>query len=104
MVTLEESGDVPPTVAPEEDWVTVMLCAPAASPLAGPNDAIPRAAPPEPIRRLPVVTTSSGDATVPAEICVEPVASWSTARVSEPLWVPELTVAEATEGSDELVA
>ena len=41
---------------------------------------------------------SFGDATVPAEIWVDPTASWSTANVSEPVWVPEVTLAVATEG------
>ena len=98
MVVLAASGVVPDTVAPEEDWVTAMVWSPAARPLSAAMDVMPRAAPPEPTRIVPDVTMSFGDATVPAEIWVDPTASWSTASVSDPVWVPELTLAVATDG------
>ena len=101
MVVLAATGVVPDTVAPEEDWVTAMVWSPAARPVSAAIDVMPSAAPPEPTRIDPDVTMSSGDATVPAEIWVDPTASWSTASVSDPVWVPELTVAVATEESED---
>src|ERR1700728_2402197 len=101
MVVLAGRGVVPDTAAPVEAWVTAIVWSPAARPVPAPSDVMPSAAPPEPMRTDPDVTMSSGDATVPAEIWVDPTASWSTAKVSEPVWVPEVTLAEATAASDD---
>ncbi len=103
MVMLGASGAVPVRAAPDDDWVTVMVCAPEARPDAAPKEAMPRPAPPEPTSRSPDATTSLGEATVPAEIWVDPVASWSTANVRIPLWVPDVTLAVASDAFDEAV-
>ena len=104
IVVVAASGDVPETVAPEDDCVTASVWVPAARPEPASNDAMPTAAPPEPIRSEPDATMSFGDATVPAEIWVDPMASWSTAKVSEPVWVPELTFAVADRGFEDVAA
>src|ERR1700735_723614 len=101
MVVLAATGVPPDTVAPEDDWGTAMVWLPEARPAPPSMEGMLSAAPPEPMRTEPVVTMSSGDATVPAEIWVDPIASWSTANVSEPVWVPEVTLAEATAASDD---
>jgi hypothetical protein len=104
MVVLAARDEVPDTVAPEDDWVTAMSWSPVASPVPAAIDVMPSAAPPEPTRSAPEVTMSFGDATVPAEIWVDPTASWSTAKVNEPVWVPEVTFAVATEEAEDEAA
>src|ERR1700722_10020265 len=104
MVVLAATGAPPDTVAPEDDWVTAMVWLPAARPEPASMEVMPSAAPPEPMRTEPDVTMSFGDATVPAEIWVHPSASWSTANVSEPVWVPELTLAVAMEEFEDAAA
>jgi hypothetical protein len=69
------SGVDDDTPAPADACVTLIVCAPTASPEPEARDEIPSGAAPEPTSKLPVATTSTGEATVPAEICVEPVAS-----------------------------
>ncbi len=104
MVVLAAIAVPPDTVAPEDDWVTAIVWFPVASPVPAPMDVMPSAAPPEPTRTVPDATMSFGEATVPAEICVDPIASWSTANVSEPVWVPELTLAVAMEEFEDAAA
>ena len=104
MVVLAATGVPPDTVAPEDDWVTVIVWLPVVRPAPASMDVMPRAAPPEPMRTVPEVTMSFGEATVPAEICVDPTASWSTANVSDPVWVPELTLAVAMEEFEDAAA
>src|SRR5271157_4636700 len=101
MIVLGASGVPAATVAPADDWVTVMVWSPAARPGPAAIEVIPRAAPPEPTRPVPEAATSLGDATVPAEIWVDPTASWPTLSVSVPARVPDVTLAVATEEFDE---
>src|ERR1700722_131826 len=81
MVVLAAAAVLADTVAPEDDWVTAMAWLPEARPAPASMEVMPSAAPPEPMRTEPVVTMSFGDATVPADIWVDPIASWSTANV-----------------------
>src|SRR5271169_5993937 len=85
MVVLAATGAVPETVAPADDWVTARVWLPVARPEPASNEVRPRAAPPDPIRIGPDATMSLGDATVPAEIWVDPTAIWSTANVNDPV-------------------
>src|SRR5277367_6330722 len=101
---LSATGAVPETVAPADDWVTASVWLPVARPEPASKETRPRAAPPDPISMEPDATMSLGDATVPAEIWVDPTASWSTANVNEPVWVPELTLAVAAEESEDAAA
>ena len=68
MIVLAATAVAPDTVAPEDDWVTAIVWLPVASPAPASMDVMPSAAPPEPMRTVPEVTMSFGDATVPAEI------------------------------------
>jgi hypothetical protein len=99
---LAASGVPAATVAPAEAWVTLIEWAPTVRPAPAATEARPSAAPPEPTRMVPEATTSSVEATVPCEIWVEPVASWSTASVTEPAWDPEEMVPVAMDELDEL--
>ena len=90
------------TVAPAEAWVTLIEWAPTERPEPAVNEARPSADPPDPTKMLPDATTSSVDATVPWDIWVDPVASWSTARVTEPGAEPEVMVPVAMDELDEL--
>src|ERR1700722_16304284 len=104
MVVLAAAAVLADTVAPEDDWVTAIAWLPAARPAPASMEVMPSAAPPEPMRTVPDATMSFGEATVPAEICVDPPASWSTANVSEPVWVPELTLAVAMDEFEDAAA
>ena len=104
IVVLAARGVVAEMVAPADDCVTAIVWLPVARPEPALMDVMPRAVPPEPTRMEPEATMSFGDATVPAEIWVEPTASWSTANVKEPVWVPELTVAVAAEELEDAAA
>ncbi len=75
IVELAASGVPADTVAPAEAWVTLIEWAPTERPDPPENEARPSADPPEPTRTLPDATTSSVEATVPWDICVDPVAS-----------------------------
>ena len=75
IVVLAASGVPAATVAPAEAWVTLIEWAPTERPEPAVNEARPSADPPDPTSMLPEATTSSVDATVPWDICVDPVAS-----------------------------
>ena len=89
-------------MAPADAWVTLIEWAPTERPDPAVNEARPSADPPDPTRMVPEATTSSVEATVPWDIWVDPVANWSTARVTEPAADPEEMVPVAMDEFDEL--